>query len=177
MNLKRILKVVGIILLVLLGIVYFSFQKKDLSLKNDRPILVDTLNNESDLELMRELEKYYTAVLSFDIINVEELTNRISNNECFFLYVGRSTCEWCRKLAPILQVVVQNLDIDICYLDSENSDTNLSVKEFRELYSIQEVPAILFFSKNGDYVHIDIEITNSEFGVESLTEALQKYVE
>lgn len=176
MKLKQALKMLGIVLLlVLLGTIYFSFRDEPMP-KDDNATLVDNSENENDLELIRELEKYYGAVLSFDITNVEELNGRISNNEHFFLYVGRSTCEWCRKLAPTLQTVAQNLGIDIYYLDSENSDTNPPVKEFREQYSIEEVPTILCF-QNEDCIHIDIDITNSKFGVESLTEALQEYTE
>ena len=62
------------------------------------------------------------------------------------------------------------------YLDSEDSDANPPIKKLCEQYSIEEVPTILCF-QNEDCIHIDIDITNSKSGGESLTEALQEYTE
>lgn len=178
LNLKHLLKVVGFVLVLivlLFGSIFFACREKPVP-KEDNSTLSNSTKDESDLELKKELEKYYTAVLSFNITNVEEINEHISNGDCFYLYVGRSTCEWCRKLAPTLQSVAQNLGIDVYYLDSENSDANPPVKEFREQYSIQEVPAILYFENGNSYL-IGIDITNKNFGVESLSEALQEYPE
>ena len=81
-----------------------------------------------------------------------------------------------KMLGIVLLLVLLGTIYFSYYLDSENSDTNPPVKEFREQYSIEEVPTILCF-QNEDCIHIHIDITNSKFGGESLTEALQEYTE
>lgn len=72
--------------------------------------------------------------------------------------MGRPTCEWCRKLAPALQEAVTSLSIDIYYVDTSNSDSNYKLASFRERYSIDSVPAVIFFTDNRKPNRLDIEL-------------------
>lgn len=127
---------------------------------------------ETDM-LEMELIAYYHSVNTFTTISLEDLNKKLNNNEAFYLYVGRATCPWCRKIAPILSQVAESNHLNIYYLDSEGTNNNPELKKFRKKYNIKTVPAILVFSNKEKYESINFnEKENNESLKDQLTNAL-----
>lgn len=129
---------------------------------------------QSDSTLEIELLAYSYAISTFHEVTAEEVEDAITNEDAFFLYVGRMTCEWCRKLAPVLSQVAQEEGITIYYLDSTNTESDLSIKTFRETYEIETVPTIIEFSSNGEYRILEYDLSQSR---SNLAKTLRKLVQ
>lgn len=115
-----------------------------------------------------ELIGYLNAVESFSQIDVDTINYKISKGEEFFLFVGRPTCKWCRRVAPALQAAAETLDIDICYLDSTDSDSDKDIYNFRKEMGIDQVPSVIKFSAD-QYKILDIDLDNSDMESEVIS--------
>lgn len=114
--------------------------------------------NSEDGLLKLELIGYTNAVESFSELTVGEANTKISVNEEYLLFVGRPTCEWCRRLAPFLQQVSEDRDLTIFYLDSTNTETDSDLANFKSQYDIPTVPAVILFESDGSFVKLDIDL-------------------
>lgn len=123
-----------------------------------------------------EIKKYNNSVIGFTKADVKSIKNKLDNNDSFFLYIGRSTCPWCRKLISLLRDLSIKQEIEIFYLDSQDTETNAELKEFRNRYGVKYVPSILFFDKNKEYKKVDFDITVEGFDIKSLEEAISPYL-
>ncbi|HHT7828260.1 TPA: hypothetical protein ACT2H6_000517 [Streptococcus suis] len=66
---------------------------------------------------------YVKAVKSYQAISIDEVEQKVQDEEEFILYIGRETCPYCRDFAPKLTEAVERSRATIYYLDSE-SDPN-----------------------------------------------------
>ena len=125
-------------------------------------IILHTKPNEANNQkLDDELIAYEYATQKFINATTDSVAAKIKSNESFVLYIGRETCQWCRKLVPILGRITDEKEIAIYYLDSTNSETDEELSNFREKYGIKTVPAIIKFDSNG-YKLIDFDVINAE---------------
>ncbi len=108
--------------------------------------------------LYLELIGYENAIKTFREINSGEAQTKINAGDCFFLFVGRSTCEWCRRLAPSVQEVFTKKNIEVFYIDSSETDIDSRLNDFRIRYHIDTVPSILFFANNGSYSKVSVDL-------------------
>lgn len=122
--------------------------------------------------LKLELIGYANAVESFDELTVSEANSKVSEREEFLLFVGRPTCEWCRRVAPSLQEVSEDLNLAIFYLDSTDTETESDLANFRDRYDIPTVPAIVLFKEDGSFTKIEINL-QSENMTEELSSSLK----
>ena len=107
--------------------------------------------------LKLELIGYANAVESFNELTVDEAGSKKAAGEEFLLFVGRPTCEWCRKLAPSLQEVSESRGMTVFYLDSTDTETASDLANFRNLYDIPTVPAVILFKADGSIIKLDID--------------------
>lgn len=126
-------------------------------------------------EKLLELEMigYANAVDAFIEIDTQSVREKIANGERFYLYIGRSTCQWCRKLAPSLQYASSKREVDIYYLDSTDTQTDSDLSSFRKEYAIETVPDVILFSESDAPVHLDIDITADDMN-EEMESALER---
>lgn len=126
-------------------------------------------------EKLLELEMigYANAVDAFIEIDTQSVREKIANGERFYLYIGRSTCQWCRKLAPSLQYASSKREVDIYYLDSTDTQTDSDLSSFRKEYAIETVPDVILFSESDAPVHLDIDITADDMN-EEMESALEQ---
>lgn len=133
------------------------------------------ITEENDEEFItRLINEYDKNTENFDLISVEEIYNKINDEDTFFVYVGRVTCEWCRLFVPILSEYALKHNLKINYLDSTNTETNNDIKNFRELNNIDHVPALLYYnpSLSNSIYSIDFDITDNNFNINKLEEAI-----
>lgn len=91
-------------------------------------------------------KEYELAVNSFTNISLQEAEKKISNNESFFLYIGRESCPYCQMFAPKLSDAISEMDVQIYYLNSEQVTDEL--EEFMMRYEIAFVPSFIHFQDN-----------------------------
>ncbi len=119
---------------------------------------------------------YSKNTQDFILIEVGELEKIISDGSEVILYTGRETCPWCVEFVEILSIIQQEKNLHIYYLDSEDSDVNESLSEFRQLYSIEYVPSLIYF-KNGENKTIEFDITSPLFDKDVLIARLESIIE
>lgn len=130
---------------------------------NDKTTLpqeaVSTENELSDIEI------YNDDVQSFRKVTVPEVIELQNKNERFYLYVGRATCPHCCLFVEKLnEIVQQEKNVEIYYLDSQNTELDDELKTFRENHKIDYVPSFSLFE--GDNIkkglYIDDTITKKD---------------
>lgn len=67
-------------------------------------------------------------------------------------------------------------EINILYLDSEDTQKNVELKEFRNQYGVKYVPSIIFFDKNKQYEKVKFDITSEKFSINLLEKAMSLYI-
>ena len=153
----------AILLVLLLGISMNGCAERD-GATDGSARWVENKSNEFSSEdglLTLELIGYTNAVESFNELTVGEIESKISAKEEFLLFVGRPTCEWCRKLAPSLQEVSESRGLTIFYLDSTDTETSSELSNFRDLYDIPTVPTVILFRDDESFVNLDIDLRSN----------------
>ncbi len=108
--------------------------------------------------IIETFEKSNYAKLSkeFTTVSVDEIQTKLSNNESFFLYTGRVTCPYCRIAVPILHETSKEENIEIFYLDSENTNERPDLKAFRDSHEIKTVPNFGYFDNGDNFNKIEL---------------------
>lgn len=119
-----------------------------------------TYDWEKNLALEMELIAYGHSIYNFVPVSVNDVIMKIENNDTFALYIGRATCQWCRKLVPVLSKVVEDENLELFYLDSEDTQSNPQLAHFRNIYQIETVPAIILFDQEGHRL-LDLNIVET----------------
>lgn len=66
-----------------------------------------------------------------------EITQMIKNGEQFVLYIGQSTCAYCKKMLPTLQKAQSTYGYKTVYLNA--ADTNVSSSDYKEMAKLLNV--------------------------------------
>ena len=130
----------------------------------------------SDMLLEEELLAYIKSIQQYSHVSVGDITRKIANGESFILYTGRLTCDWCRKLSPLLCEIATENDLTIYYLDSENTDKDEALKNFRDEYSIATVPSIIIFGGISDHIAVNLEEFYDLLSKEALLDLLEPHI-
>lgn len=88
------------------------------------------------------------SVQDFKLINSNTAEQLISKEQEFILFLGRSSCPFCRKFAPKMNEVSKKINKEVHFINSEDFD-DIDLDTFRNKYSIKTVPGLLV-SKNGN---------------------------
>lgn len=96
----------------------------------------------------------------------------MQNNNSFYIYIGRATCEWCRLFVPTLAEYAYKNQIEVYYLDSSETETDMMVKSFRVLNEIDFVPTLLYYSKESNIRKVNFNLTSTDFDVATLEAAI-----
>lgn len=126
------------------------------STTENSPSLQDDQDEEAAKLLELELIGYQNALNGFQIIECEDAVELVEKCQPFFLIVGRSTCEWCRKAIPTLGIVFDDLGYSPYYIDSTETETDSELSEFREIYGVDTVPCLLRFDRSGHHTVVEI---------------------
>lgn len=65
-------------------------------------------------------------------------------------------------MVPVLNKVIKEGNIEMFYLDSENTDEDKVLSEFRKEYEIKTVPSIIYFKSSGNYYTFEFNITEND---------------
>ncbi|AKI36122.1 TPA: thioredoxin domain-containing protein [Streptococcus pyogenes] len=82
-------------------------------------------------------------VANFISSSVAEVTSAIASGKDMIVFLGRSSCPYCRRFAPKLAQVATDNQKEVYFVDSENAADAAELAAFRENYQLVTVPALL----------------------------------
>ncbi|VGQ65273.1 bacteriocin transporter [Streptococcus pyogenes] len=82
-------------------------------------------------------------VANFIPSSVAEVTSAIASGKDMIVFLGRSSCPYCRRFAPKLAQVATDNQKDVYFVDSENAADAAELAAFCENYQLVTVPALL----------------------------------
>ncbi len=81
---------------------------------------------------------------SYQSITLKEVVQKIQDEEDFFLYVGRPTCQYCAKFGPNLEEVITDTQVTVYYLNTDEENKE-EVTAFATNEGIKTVPNLGYY--------------------------------
>lgn len=83
--------------------------------------------------------------VNFIELNNTSLEDKINNKEDFTVYIGKPTCQECTEFEPILKNVLDDIDKEIYYYNTDNAreDNEDLMIDLLETLNVKVVPTII----------------------------------
>ena len=101
----------------------------------------------------------------------DEVLERLENKESFIVYVGYDDCQSCKEFKPILNQLIENYDITIYYLptDDKQTEDQLNEIQYNYFYRMYWTPTT-YIVEDGEVLAIKEQLIEYEELVEWLKE-------
>ena len=101
----------------------------------------------------------------------DEVLEKLENKESFIVYVGYDDCQSCKEFKPILNQLIENYDITIYYLPTDDNQTEDQLNEiqYNSFYRMYWTPTT-YIVEDGEVIAIKEQLIEYEELVEWLKE-------
>ena len=101
----------------------------------------------------------------------DEVLEKLENKESFIVYVGYDDCQSCKEFKPILNQLIENYDITIYYLptDDKQTEDQLNEIQYNYFYRMYCTPTT-YIVEDGEVIAIKEQLIEYEELVEWLKE-------
>ena len=101
----------------------------------------------------------------------DEVLEKLENKESFIVYVGYDDCQSCKEFKPILNQLIENYDITIYYLptDDKQTEDQLNEIQYNYFYRMYWTPTT-YIVEDGELIAIKEQLIEYEELVEWLKE-------
>ena len=101
----------------------------------------------------------------------DEILEKLENKESFIVYVGYDDCQSCKEFKPILNQLIENYDITIYYLptDDKQTEDQLNEMQYNYFYRMYWTPTT-YIVEDGEVLAIKEQLIEYEELVEWLKE-------
>ena len=101
----------------------------------------------------------------------DEVLEKLENKESFIVYVGYDDCQSCKEFKPILNQLIENYDITIYYLptDDKQTEDQLNEIQYNYFYRMYWTPTT-YIVEDGEVLAIKEQLIEYEELVEWLKE-------
>ena len=101
----------------------------------------------------------------------DEVLEKLENKESFIVYVGYDDCQSCKEFKPILNQLIENYDITIYYLptDDKQTEDQLTEIQYNYFYRMYWTPTT-YIVEDGEVLAIKEQLIEYEELVEWLKE-------
>ena len=101
----------------------------------------------------------------------DEVLEKLENKESFIVYVGYDDCQSCKEFKPILNQLIENYDITIYYLptDDKQTEDQLNEIQYNYFYRMYWTPTT-YIVEDGEVIAIKEQLIEYEELVEGLKE-------
>lgn len=149
------------ILLFIFLVLQVSCSKKGSTHQQMKETSISVSEHQKNIPVNKKIaEAYKKNTKKFIQINPENLKNIVNEkrNKDIFVYFGRLSCPYCRNFVSLLTKEKPS-NLDIYYIDTEDTDENLQIKKVRTEYEIDSVPSFIKITKN-TFIKFNIEDGN-----------------
>lgn len=114
-------------------------------------------------KIQNDIDQYLEDVKRFNQIDASEAEELIEAKAGHIVYIGRETCNFCRKFMRKLSPLAAEHDLEINYLDAQHPTDEDAVNELREKYEVDTIPGLIYSSDSaGIVVKMDSSLTPEE---------------
>lgn len=109
---------------------------------------------------VRTVEDFEEAVKNFTAVDASKAEELLNEQSGHIIFVGRSTCPYCRKFINKLLPLSKDEDLEIHFLNTlETDDAQVA---FRNKYDIQTVPTLMYSEDGEVSVRSDSNMSREE---------------
>lgn len=111
----------------------------------------------------KEIDQFLEEVKIFREVTPQEAEDAIEATAGNILFIGRETCQYCRKFVRKLSLLAKDYDLDVLYLHSQHPEYEDDVQKLRDKYDVPTVPGLIYSSETaGLVVKCDSSLTLEE---------------
>lgn len=105
------------------------------------------------------VEAYEAAVAGFIPVDALAAEKAMAAGQDVYLYIGRPTCRWCRRMIPLFAEVAGGRGVEVLYLDSTSTQDDEELAAFRDRHGVKTVPTVFHSDAAGkiDRLEVDLE--------------------
>lgn len=106
-------------------------------------------------------DEFEEKVKDFNEITANVAQEMLEDDEAKLLFIGRSTCPFCRKYLPKLIQALGNDVNNTYYLNSEQTVTDDALSDFRFEVGAKTVPSLVYFGGDGKFKNLNADSSDS----------------
>ena len=101
-------------------------------------------------------------IKDFTELDIEKVEQIINDKGTAIVFIGRSTCPYCRMFAPKLAKVATEIGLQVHFVNSEKPGQEAQLASFRSTYAIPTVPGLVQIHQGEVSVRCDSSMSEAD---------------